>query len=282
MTRNGLLSEDPAELRRRVISAWSTIVDVVGEVDLHLPGRSARRTVREEVIAIGSWPDSRGVAELRRDAEDAATSTEPMRDAADRLAASHAGASDDEVRASVRRALDETADWLDGPDFAEYAPLPVPSPLGVLPMGTVVHSAVFQLAVTARDLMPAGAAPRPELDDLGLVALMDSTGAVGARIELTARASAVTERVTVGTAIDPAGWDTTVGAGPGDGPAAVAPAEVLIDLAAGRIELGSLTRSLRFRQTRGLLALSPVVDELPDLPAAPLLRQVARWARFLA
>lgn len=282
MTDAGLLSSDPADLRRRVISAWEIMVDVVDEVDLDRPGRSSRRTTREEIIAIGSWPDSRGVPELKHDAATGATETEPMRDAADRLAVSHADASDDQIRESVRRALVETAEWLEGPDFDDYAPLPVPSPLGVLPMGTVVHSAVFQLAVTARDLMPAGALPRPALDDLGLVALMDSTGAVGARIELTARASAVTQRVTVGTAIEPSRWQTVIGDQPAEGPAAVAPAEVLIDLAAGRIELGTITRSLRFRQTRGLLALSPVVDALPDLPAAPLLRQVARWARLFA
>lgn len=282
MTDAGLLSADPADLKERVISAWQIMVDVVDEVDLDRPGRSSRRSTREEVIAIGSWSDSRGIADLERDADSGATETEPMREAADRLAASHAGASDEEVRDSVRQALAETAEWLEGPGFDDYGRRPVPSPLGILPMGTVVHSAVFQLAVTARDLMPAGATPRPELTDLGLVALMDSTGAVGARIDLQARAAAVTERVTVGTAIEPQRWRTIVGDNVGDGPAALAPAEVLVDLAAGRIELGALTRSLRFRQTRGLLALSPVVDELPDLPAAPLLRQVSRWARLFA
>lgn len=277
----GLLTSDPEALARRTIRAWELFSEVAATVDLTSGTRSRQRSAREMVIGLGTWPDSRGIPELLADAHAGATATEPMKDASRRLAAAHAGASDDEVRDSVIASLEQTREWLLTGDLEHNGLLTTPSPLGPLPMGTVVHAAAYQLAVTARDLLPAGADPQPELDEIGLAALIDATGAVAARTGLVAAAVAVGRRVTVGTQIFDGGW-TTAFADDERHPAVIAPEELLLDLAGGRADFGAATRQLRFRDPRQLLALSPIVDEIPELPGGPLLRRTARFARLMA
>ncbi len=214
------------------------------------------------------------------DAHGGATSTEPMKQAAQRLAAAHADASDEQVRASVVASKEQTSAWLESGDLVHSGLLVTPSPLGAIPMGTVVHAAAYQLAITARDLMPAGAPPVPELDEIGLAALIDATGAVAARAGLVAGAAAVGRRIAVSTAAFDGGWTVTLGDDP-QLPAVIAPEEVLLDLAGGRTDYAAITRQLRFRDPRRLLALSPIVDEIPELPGGPLLRRTARLARLM-
>lgn len=274
----GLLSGDPLELARRTTRAWELFAEAVAAADLDSPTRSSTRSARQMITALGSWPDSRGIRELIADAHAGATAMEPFKQASARLAATHAGAGDDEVRGSVLLSLEQTQAWLASGDLQHTGHLPTPSPLGPLPVGTVVHAAAYQLAVTARDLIPAGAEPLPELDEIGLVALLDAAGAVGARSGLVARASAVGRRAAVSCDIIDGGWTATLADDPGF-PAVIGPEELLVDLAGGRADFAALTRQLRFRDARGLLALSPVVDAVPDLPGGPLLKRVAQFAR---
>lgn len=275
----GLLSGDPRELARRVTRAWELFIAAAEQAQPEGATRSARRNAREVMIPLGSWDDSRGIAGLRADALAGTTSTEPYKAAGDRLLRSHGNEPHDAVLASLRRSADQARRWVESADLEATGPLPTPSPLGLIPMAAAVHAAAFQLAATARDLMPAGAPEVPELDQIGLVALLDATGAVGARIQLSARASAVGARTAVACTIDGGGWTTTLGDEP-DYPAVLGPEEVLVDLAAGRIAFGALAKQLRFRDGKGLLPLSAVVDEIPDLPAGPLLRKAAQLARF--
>lgn len=274
----GFLSSDPAGLAQRTIRAWELFGEAVAAADLDGRTRSSRRNARQMITALGTWPDSRGIPQLIADAHAGATTMEPFKRASARLADSHAGAGDDAVRSSVTLSLDQTRDWLESDDLLHTGLLPTPSPLGLLPMGTVVHAAAYQLAVTARDLIPAGAEPLPELDDIGLVALLDAAGAVAARTGLVARASAVGRRGAVSCDIIDGGWTSALTDEP-QFPAVIGPEELLVDLAGGRADFAALTRQLRFRDARGLLALSPVVDAVPDLPGGPLLKRVAQFAR---
>jgi hypothetical protein len=277
----GLLSSQPAEIIRRTERAWQILADIAQAVDLDASTRSKERTAREMLIGLGTWPDSRGIPDLVADAHAGATTTEPMRDAARRLAAAHRDASDGEVRDSIVASLEQTAAWLHSDDLHHTGLLATPSPLGPLPMGTVVHAATYQIAVTARDLTPAGAEPQPELDEIGLAALIDATGAVAARSGLVAAAVAIGRRATVGTEVFEGGWTTTF-ADNEEHPAVLAPEEVLLDLAGGRADFAAATRQLRFRNARGLLALAPIVDEIPEVPGGPLLRRTARFARLMS
>lgn len=275
----GFLTSDPESLARRTVRAWELFASAVAACDLDGPTRSANRGARQMVTALGTWPDSRGVQELIADAHAGRTTTEPFHQASARLAAAHAQASDDDVRGSISLSLEQTAAWLTSDDLLHTGLLPTPSPLGPLPMGAVVHAAAYQLAVTARDLIPAGAPPLPELDDIGLVSLLDAAGAVAARTGLVARASAVGRRTEVTVDVIDGGWASTLHDEP-EFPAVIGPEELLVDLAGGRADFAALTRQLRFRDARGLLALSPVVDAVPDLPGGPLLKRVAQFARL--
>lgn len=274
----GFLTSEPDALARRTVRAWELFADVVAAVDLDGPTRSTRRGARAMVTSLGTWPDSRGIPEILADAHAGRTTTEPYREASQRLAESHAAATDDEVRDSVAASLRQTGAWLASGDLTHSGLLTTPSPLGPLPMGTVVHAAAYQLAVTARDLIPAGALPQPELDEIGLIALLDAAGAVAARIGLVARAAAVGHRVAVSVDVLDGGWLSRHG-DEETYPGVIAAEEVLVDLACGRADFAALPRQIKLRDPRGLLALSPVVDALPDLPGGPLLRRTARFAR---
>jgi len=276
----GLLTGEPGELVRRTVRAWEIFADIAATVDLDGPTRSRRRTARQMIIGVGTWHDSRGIAQLAADAHAGATTTESMRSSAERLVRSHQDESDEEVLSCVRRSLEVTRDWLTSDDLHLTGLLTTPSPLGPAPMGTVVHAAAYHLAVTARDLVPAGAPLSPELDELGIVALIDATGAVAARTGLTARACAVGRRTEVSCSISDGGWTMALSEEP-DFPAVIAPEELLVDLAGGRADFAAITRQLRFRDARGMLALAPVVDAIPELPGGPLLKRVAAFSRFL-
>jgi hypothetical protein len=279
----GLLTGHPDLLAQNVIEAWDLFVELVARTDLSGPTRSRKHSAREIAIPLGTWPDSPVLSRMREHARVRTTTVEPLQDEAERLVEAHDDASDEEIIAALALSRDHVSHWLRGSDSLEVEGyLPVPSPLGLLPLGTAIHSAVFRLAITARDMAPAGAQDSPQLTDLGLLALWDAAGAVAARIDLTARVAAVTDTILVGIDITPGGWQTTIGVNvDGEGPAVVGPAPLLVDMAGGRLHPTAVGRHLRLQQTKQVLELTPVLDEIPDLPGGPILRQAARLARFV-
>jgi hypothetical protein len=64
------------------------------------------------------------------------------------------------------------------------------------------------------------------------------------------------------------------------GPAVIGPAGLLVDVAAGRIDLFELARNLRLRDGSGLVGMSVVLDGIPDLPAAGVLRRAGSLLRL--
>lgn len=268
--------------RDRVLRAWRLFDDVLTEVDLSGPTRSRSNRARDLIIPLGAWPDARGIHGMLADARRGVRSTETESQAARRLRKAHGDASDEEVVTTFRRAADHIADWLVSQDAPDEASLVTASPLGPVPIGTIVHAASFQLAVTARDLQPAGAPPVPELEALGVVGLVDSSGAVAARMDATASIAAVTPEVSAGTGAMPGRWRTCVE--PHDdqqlGPAVLGSAGLLVDTAAGRIDLLGMARGLRVRDGRGLVGMSVVLDGIPDLPAAGMLRRAGSLVRL--
>ena len=216
------------------------------------------------------------------DAREGVTQVESESVSARRLRTAHADDSDAEVMAQFRRSAENIASWVTGPDAEAEAALVSPSPLGPVPIGTMVHAAAFQLAVTARDLRPAGAVGIPELDALGVVGLIDSSGAVAARLDAAASIAAVTPEVVAGTGTALGWWRTTIDVVDPEhlGPAVLGPAGLMVDIAAGRIDLLQLARNLRVRDGRGLVGMSVVLDGIPDLPAATMLRRARTLVRF--
>ncbi|MFN8124938.1 MAG: hypothetical protein U0R64_00280 [Candidatus Nanopelagicales bacterium] len=275
----GLVTDLP-DLARRVVRAWDLFVPIAESVDLSGPTRSRGNSARDLLIPLGAWPDARGLHGMVADAHAGVHEVESESSAEKRLRAAHRDATDDEVRTALRTAREHLRAWVTGPDLATEAPLVTASPLGPVPIGTMVHAAAFQLAVIARDLRPAGADESPELDALAVVSLVDSSGAVAARLDATASIAAVTPAVSAGVGALPGAWRTVVTTdGDALGPAVLGPAGLLVDIAAGRVDLLELVRRLRLRDGRGLVGMSVVLDGIPDLPAAGLLGRVGGLLR---
>lgn len=277
----GVLADFDA-FRERVVLAWELFEESLAAVDLAAQTRSRGKQARDLLIPLGAWPDARGIGQMIDEAREGRTATETESQSATRLRSAHQHATDEQVLGEVRRSADHIAAWVTGPNAQDDAPLVSPSPLGPVPIGTMVHAAAFQLAVTARDLRPAGALDRPELDALGVVGLVDSSGAVAARLDATASIAAVTPEVSAGTGALPGRWRTRVS--PPDheelGPAVLGSAGLLVDIAAGRIDLMGMARGLRVRDGRGLVGMSVVLDGIPDLPAAGMLRRAGSLVRL--
>lgn len=276
----GLLTADLADIGVRTTSAWQIFTAGLAEVDLSAESRDRGRTVRENLIPLGAWPDSRGIADMILEAGNGATTTEPLTATRRRLRESHRNADDQEVRAAIGRAADEVAMWFASGPSQEDATAITPSALGPVPVATFVHAAAFQLAAAWRDI--PGAPANPQLEALGLAALVDSAGAVAGRMRATASITAVTPELTVGTGTRDGAWRTVELADSSDGPAVIGPAGVLIDAAGGRIDVFGIARDLRVRDARKLGAMAVVLDAIPDLPAAAVLRRTARIASLLS
>ncbi len=277
--------DDPARWRAGIHRSWEIFDSLLTEVDLAARTRSRGKRARDLLIPLGAWPDARGIHAMVDDARDGSAEHVDQAAIEKRLRASHGDASDIEIVAMVRRSAEHIVSWTDSAQGTGEADLVGPSPLGRVPVGTMIHAAAFQLAVIARDLRPAGAPDRPELDALGVVALVDSSGAVAARMSAEASIAAVTPELTAGTGVREGAWrtvvaDETEGAGDDLGPAVVGSAGLIVDVAAGRIDLMGLARGLRVREGRGLVGMSVVLDGIPDLPAAGLLRRAGSLARL--
>lgn len=283
----GLATADPADCGARALAAWEAFVSLAEQVDLAAPARAKGRTGREVVLPLGAWPENRTLADIL---EDARSGAEPGsgrghldHEATEaRVRAAHADASADEVLQALRTARDDLAAWLDSGDD-EASLRPVPSLLGPLPVLTFLHAAAYQLSVSALDLEPCGVRAPESLLEAGVVALVDTTGALAARQRVSGSIIAVLPGGSWGFGSRDASWRTIEvdlgGAGP-PGPAVEAEARVIIDVTAGRVgNVPQLWRERRLvtHDLVGLMRLAPVVEQVPGIPGGAGLRAATRY-----
>ena len=105
--------------------------------------------------------------------------------------AAHRDATDDEVVAGLRRVRDDLGKYLASRGAAKTRSMTTASPLGPLPVLTLLHAISYQLAVAALDLEPCGAPADDELLEHGVAALVDTTGALAARQGVTGSITAL-------------------------------------------------------------------------------------------
>ena len=286
----GLADRGPDALAAPVVAAWSAFCDLAAATDLARPSRLPGWSGRDVCVHLGSWEDSRplqGVLDSARDGGVTTTAAPDERN--ETLVAARRGATDDEVLDSLRRARDAVAAFLASPEARTLATAPASSAVGPLPVLSLVCAGTYELAVHALDLAPCGApAPPRHLLLTGLCSLLDVTGALAARRGLVASAGAQTPDG--GWRFDAAGggWTTAALApGPLDGTAVLAPAEVLLDVSAGRVAAAPLvvTGALRVQGVAALLRLAPLIEDVPGIPGGAALRGAAtalaaggRWA----
>jgi uncharacterized protein (TIGR03083 family) len=277
--RTGLTDGDPVPLGTHVVAAWDAFLDVVRSpnTDLSRPSRLPGWTGRDVCVHLGAWPDHRVIQALIE-----STTAGPGQSAhdADRsnaaLIAAHRDATEEEVVAALATARDEVAGFFASPAAAAIGRAITGSPLGPLPLVTVLHAASYELAVHALDLARCGAPPpAPQLLDRGVAALMDVTGALAARsgVDITVTAQTPTGGWQFGS--DASGWETApVTPGDFDGTGVRGSAADLLDTSAGRAHLGQLlvTRRLQVQQLPSFMRLAPLLHEVPGLPGGAALR----------
>lgn len=283
----GLASWAADDLAELLLPAWDALLELGDTVDLDGPSRLPQRTARDRCIELGSWPGSRSIAVIVDEARQAttegsdfATFDQKGHDAALRDAWSAAPRR--EVLAALRRGREETAQFLASDEPATLGRRMVRSPMGPLPLTTVVCGRMYDLAVHALDLVPAGAAEPPTaLLSGGLAAMTDTTGALAARLEITGQASAVTPEGGWTFSVLEGSWRTLeLPAVPDRWPRLEAEAADLLDASAGRQNPAALLarRRIRVHRPARLVAFAPLV-EVPGLPGGPAIAAAVRNAQ---
>ncbi|CAN5594687.1 hypothetical protein BH24ACT13_BH24ACT13_02830 [soil metagenome] len=281
-----------------IVAAWNAFLAVAERADLTAASRLPGWTGHDVCVHLGGWPEHRTLDRMRAAARrrkpatphpGVDTEAEPAAhpdDVNEHLVAAHRGAHRDEVLNALREARDSVADFLPTPEAARLRRRPVPSPLGPLPLLTLVHASTYELAVHAADLRPCGGGePDDALLQAGLGSLVDVTGALAAR---QGRAVAVTARTPTGgwtvRSGDSGGWRTVRREAaeavlPTDGVVVEGSPATLLDVSAGRIAVPPLLlrRELRLHDIPGLLELAPIVEAVPGLPGGLALRAAAGY-----
>ncbi|MDQ1304249.1 MAG: hypothetical protein QG671_76 [Actinomycetota bacterium] len=271
----GLASGDHDSVGAATLAAWDAFLVGVPNLNPDAPTRAAGSTVRDLLTPLGHWPDSRSLAGILRDAE-AGRQWGPADQArAAALVSSHRDAPMAELMASLESARGELADWLTGDDrwpVGQWGLRESASPVGPLPVLTLIHGICYQLATVSLDLQPAGCVVDDNLLLLGLVALVDMMGAFIARTGTTGSLSAVGTQIIVGTGSREHDWRTVVLETSDSrvlGPTVVGATDVLLDVTSGRANAAKLYArgELRVHDLTGMAALLPVLEQVPGIPA---------------
>lgn len=270
----GRASDDVTAMLADTVEAWDDLLAAVADVDLAAVGRKDGRTAARTLVVLGSWPEGRALPRIRADALAGVTSAEPLDDIEDRIIEAHLHDAPARIRAALRRARDEVADWAGSPQAGEEALLPVGGPLGIVPLGTLVSATAYQCAVAARDLAPAGVVVPESLARTGLASLIDTVGAVAAQQRAAVALTAITPQVVIGVGAQDGDWCTRRVPETQPGPAVICDAGLLLDIASSR---GSAPAAyargdLRARDLGGLFTLVQVLARAPGLPGTDGLR----------
>ena len=278
----GLASHDVALLARSYLGAWDAFIDLAADVELDAPSRLSGWTGRDVLAHLGAWEDHVTMERLLAEARGTAHAERIDQDARNAsVIARHRDATHGELIAALERARDAVADFLASDEAREFGVRRVDSVLGPLPLLAVVGAANYELAVHGLDLLPAGVAAVPaQVLHAGLGSLVDITGALAARQEITATVTGMTPFG--GWAFGCRGQDWTtveLPAGPIEGIGVEADAAVLLDVSAGRVAVPPLLvrRELRAHGTAGLMALAPIVEAVPGIPGGAALTTAARY-----
>jgi hypothetical protein len=269
----GLATVDRGRLAADVAQSWALFASLVEDADLDAPTRAKGLTVRELVIPLGAWDDNRPLAQLLDEARRGVTGDHDQGALVDAVREAHRDASDAEVRAALARQGESMETWLYGPDDG-LADAPVASMLGTLPVITFLHAATYPLATTALDIASTGVAVPEQLLDNGLLGLVDTIGALAARQGVTASIAGITPTTLVGTGASGGAWRTELLdpsglALPEDvGPSVEGSTRLLLDVTAGRADVPAAIRrkEIAVHDLNGLLALAPIVEQVPGIP----------------
>ena len=274
--RRGAAGWPAQELRERVLGGWDALLTLAA-------AREAAGQGIGPLAELGSWPERPVLARLLAQALDllgdgaadgsgagpAAGSQPPRRD--------HSGDDPRRILEALAEARDRVATALERAAARPALGLAEPdSALGPLPLLTQIHAMGHELALAALRL-PGASVPEP-VTDAGVAALVDVVGALARRQGLRV-AAGVWGAGTRGWVFraDAGGWTTS--ALPPDGapdvPGIEGAAATVLAVPAGRAAVPALIArgELRLHRIGGLMALAPLVEQVPGLPGGALLRR---------
>lgn len=278
----GLAHSAPQSVVSSVAAAWSDLVEVVQELHdadaqaLDAHSRHPNRNVKEHLILLGAWDDARRVPDIVAEAKSGRRTPWDQAALEKQLLSSHASSSPQEVMDALQRALEDVLSWSSQPSALDLASTPAQSPLGALPLLTVMHASVYRLACTLREIGPESLGDDPRVArvvEAGAVALVDTTGGIARRKNVSGSLTVVTETTTVRTTSSTQGWRTEVHEASSAkvslvGPVIHAQATDLIDITINRAPVAALYQSgdLKVQDLPGLMRLAPVLEGMPGAP----------------
>lgn len=277
----GLASADPADVATLLDGAWSALLGMARTVDLDAPTRLEGWSTRDVLVHLGSWDGRSDVDRHEQDLRSARVTTSEDVDARNAaLVAEHRDASREEVLAALEAARRRATTFLSDPDVETLGRRWVGSVVGDLPMTGLLVAQGYELAVHALDLATAGGGPvPPALLDAGVAAVVDVTGALAARRDMTVSFAVSTPTGQWATGSADGAWTTVRLAG--DRPVRELPwpgvtgeAADVLDAVSGRALAAQLllTRRLRVHDVPGLLRLLPALEAVPGLPGGSVLQ----------
>jgi uncharacterized protein (TIGR03083 family) len=277
---HGLADSGRQQVGPMVLEAWESFLTQAEEVEFDRPSRLPGWRARDVLAHLGCWDDHTAVADLVASARSGGVGARPDPDAVNaRVVHAHRDAPREEVLSALRRNRDVTARYLaDEPTDLDTAP--AVSVVGPLPLLSVILGQAYELAVHGLDLVSCGATPPPpSVLQSGVAALADVTGALAASCGITGGATLTGPDGGWAFAAAANGWTVRhVDPGAASGPAVEAPADLLLEAAAGRVNpVPALARrQLRVHEPAGLLKLAPIVQQVPGIPGGPILQLAAR------
>lgn len=260
----GVADEAPEMLRARVLGGWDAVLAAARTAE----GPGDLRPLAQ----LGSWPG--------RPVLGAVMAAAHGRPAPERRPKPF-DPSRDEVVAALAEARERVAAALTEVQAApELGRRIVDSPLGPLPVLTQIHAMGHEAAQAVQSF--TGSVP-PALADAGLAAMVDVVGALAWRVRITASAGLWEPDGGVGWLFtaDADGWRTRPRDAGEDIPGVEGAARHLL-VSTGSVPTMLARGEIRLRRVGGLLALAPLVDQVPDLPGGPLLRRAVSAVSMLS
>jgi hypothetical protein len=266
----GRATDDRQGLADSVRTAWDLFVELAEPLDLEAPTRARGLTVREVLTPLGAWPDNRPLPQLLDEARRGVVGDHDQGALVEQVRESHRDATREAVIGALRRQRDDMVAFLGSPEADDDGLRPVASMLGTIPVLTFLHASTYPLSTSALDLEQAGAVVPDELLDLGLVGVLDTIGALAARQGLMTSLTVRTPGLVAGVGAMPRDWRTArlpEGAEP-EGPRIDGSVRLLLDVTAGRADVARAlaAQELSFHDVPGLLALAPLIEQVPGIP----------------
>ncbi len=269
MHEHGLASRPIEEQAATVDRAWELFMEVVAGADLSAPSGRPGWSGRAVAARVGEWDFTRSIDDLVGEAHDGDADTVDSEATDARVLGEEPWLDDEAVLGSLSRARASASRWMTSDGPATWGLVHTSSPLGPLPVLTVLSAATHQLALSALDLEACGGTVPLELEHIGVTAMVDATGALAARKRIPGSFTAVTPELVVGVGARDIHWRTAVlDEVPQEGPGVTATARTVLQVSSARVNVAHLYRTgeVKVHDLPGLIRLAPVLEGAPGMP----------------